>query len=342
MMNKLTFKYLMTTAALLGALSASAQTTFKIATVVPDGTAWITTMRAGSDEIEERTEGRVKFKFYTGGVQGNDNQVRRKMRIGQLHGGVFTSGGMRTFQKDSELFGLPLLFENYEEVAYVRSKMDGKIRQLIEDQGFVTFGFAGGGFAYLMSNGPISSRTAMQGLKIWIPEGDEVARRASQTLGIAPVSLPLTDVLTGLQTELLDTVMGPPIGVLVMQWHTVVTHITDLPIAYAYATLLIDGRAFGKISEADQAVVREVMEAIYVGFDKQDIADNQEALAALRADGLQMVTLEPGQPEEWKALIRASNRKVAEEGIFDITLLDELNCYLEAYRAQADDANCAR
>ena len=71
--------------------------TLKIATIVPDGTDWMATLRATTDEIERRTEGRVNFKIYGGGVQGNDAQVRRKMRVGQLHGGVFTSGGMRAF-----------------------------------------------------------------------------------------------------------------------------------------------------------------------------------------------------------------------------------------------------
>ncbi len=320
---------------------AMAQTTLKIATIVPDGTDWMANMRAASDEIEERTSGRVNFKFYGGGIQGTDAQVRRKMRIGQLHGGVFTSGGLRAFEKNAELYGLPMLFRDYEEVAYVRQRMDGKIRSLLEGAGYVNFGFAGGGFAYLVSNSPIRGRDDMKGLKIWIPEGDQIAHLASDALGISAVTLPLTDVLTGLQTELIDTVMGPPVGVIVMQWHTAMSYITDIRIAYAFATMVIDARVFNRISEADREIVREVMEREYRGIDEQGVADDRDAYQALLDEGLEPVSLPPREEEAWQSLISASNRDAAEKGVFDEALLDELECYLRAFRTQSSDAGCS-
>jgi len=99
---------------LLGLISTANAQTIKLATIAPEGSSWMNSMRAGAAEINERTEGRVKFKFYGGGVQGNDKQVLRKMRIGQLHGGAFTSNGLIDVQKDSQLYALPMLFSNYE------------------------------------------------------------------------------------------------------------------------------------------------------------------------------------------------------------------------------------
>ena len=144
-------KILLVLISLCLAPGASAQT-IKLATIAPEGSSWMDSMRAGAAEIDERTDGRVKFKFYGGGVQGNDKQVLRKMRIGQLHGGAFTSNGLIDVQRDSQLYALPMLFDNLEEVRFVRSRMDDKLRGLIEDAGYVNFGFAGGGFARLMSN----------------------------------------------------------------------------------------------------------------------------------------------------------------------------------------------
>ena len=103
-------------AALALAGPAPAATTIKIATIVPDGTGWMKDMRAAAAEIEQRSEGRVKFKLYAGGVQGTDAQVLRKMRIGQLHGGAFTNGGMRLFHPDAEIYGLPMMFRNLDEI----------------------------------------------------------------------------------------------------------------------------------------------------------------------------------------------------------------------------------
>ena len=214
--------------------------TLKIATLAPEGSIWMVEMRAGAKVIESRTEGRVKFRFYGGGVQGNDNQVRRKMRIGQLHGATFTSGTLGEFVADTEVYALPLTFNNMDEVLYVRERMDSKIRQLLEDNGQVNFGIAGAGVGYLMSNEPIQRLDDMSGQKTWVQEGDEIAYGAFKSLGISPVTMPLTDVLTGLQTELLDSVSVSPVGAVVLQLHTKLKYITDLQLSYVYGALIID------------------------------------------------------------------------------------------------------
>jgi TRAP-type C4-dicarboxylate transport system substrate-binding protein len=158
----------------LGSAHALAQT-IKIATIAPEGSSWMKDMRAGAKAIEKHTEGRVKLKYYAGGVQGNDKQVQRKMRTGQLHGGAFTSGALNMFQKEADLFSLPLMFSTIEEARFVRSHLEAELRQRMEDAGYVNFGFAAAGFAYMMSNKPMRNLADMNGQKIWIPEGDPVS-----------------------------------------------------------------------------------------------------------------------------------------------------------------------
>lgn len=321
-------------------VTAHATTTLKIATVIPDGTDWMKTMREGIAEIEERTAGRVEIKIYGGGVQGNDAQIRRKMRVGQLHGGVFTSGGLRAFQKDAEIYGLPRLFRNYDEVAYVRERMDEEIYRRLEEAGFITFGYAGGGFAHLVSNSPVRTQEDLRGIKLWIPEGDRVAQLTTEAMRVSPASLPITDVLTGLQTDLIDTVMGPPVGIIVMQWHTAMNYITDLKLAYIYAGLLIDRRPWSKIAPGDQAVVREVMERIYRDFDAQGIADDEAAMAALLDQGLELVPLDDAERNAWDELFMSTNEAAAEAGAFDVELLHVLECHLAVHRGEQAEGSC--
>ncbi len=162
-------------------------TTFKIATAAPEGSGWMREMRAGATEIKQRTDGRVTIRFFAGGVMGNDKSVLRKMRVGQLHGGAFISGALNDISPDINLFGLPLIFRSYGEVDYVRSRMDTDLKQVIEEKGFVCFGFAEGGFALLMSGEPVRIIDDVRGRKIWVPEGDSVSYRAMESLGLAPV-----------------------------------------------------------------------------------------------------------------------------------------------------------
>ncbi len=316
---------------IVGAAPVLAQT-LKIATIAPEGSSWMKDMRAGAKAIEEHTNGRVKFKFYGGGVQGNDKQVQRKMRTGQLHGGAFTSGGLNKFQRDADLFALPLMFNSVEEAQYVRGHLEKELRQRLEDAGYVNFGFAAAGFAYMMSNKPMRSLQNLRGQKVWIPEGDPAGFAALRALGIAPVIMPITDVMTGLQTDLLDSVTVPPVGAVVFQWHTRLKYITDVPIAYVYASLLIDERAFSRLSPEDQQVVRDVMEGIYRKFDQNGSRENNEALQALLDSGLELATPDGGEVSEWRVIVNASHGQLAADEVFDPRLLNRIQTLLDQYR----------
>jgi len=323
------------------ASSASAKD-IKIATLAPEGTTWMIAMRAGAAEIKERTDGRVNFKFYGGGVQGNDRTVVKKMRISQLHGGAFTSNALCVFQKDAQVYALPMLFNNLEEVTYVRERMDRRLRDLLEDAGYVNFGFAGGGFAHIMSKQPISNQADMQGLKVWVPDGDPMSYGAVKAMGVSPVIMPITDVLTGLQTGLIDTIMGPPNGTIILQWNTAVSYITELPLAYIFAMLVIEKKVFDRLQPADQAIVREVMERVYLGFDEQGDADNKAAYKALLDDGMTPVEPDAEKLDAWYRSVAESNHKLAGEGVVSVDLLNEIECYVSAYRAGDMEKDCTQ
>ena len=272
----------------------------KIATLSPEGTFWMKHMRAGAKEIKEKTQGRVKFKFYPGGVMGNDENVLRKIRIGQLQGGAITIGSLSQSTPDTTIYGLPYLFSSLDDAAEIRKTTDPMLSTLIEENGFVNFGFAQGGFTYLMSKEPIRSLDDLRQRKSWIPEKSDVGLSIYRYVGVSPVSLSLSDVLTGLQTGLIDTVVTSPIGALALQWHTHIKYVTDQPVNYLTAMLIIDKKAFHKLSESDQAVVSDVMGKVYRKIDEQNKVDNIAARQALINQGVKFIKLSDSEKEEWE------------------------------------------
>jgi len=307
--------------------------TLKIATVTPEGSQWMKDMRAGAKEIKERTEGRVQIKYYGGGVMGNDQKVLSRIRIGSLQGGAFTPTALAAQYSGLNLYGLPMVFDSEEEAAFVRSKLDSKLSAGLEEAGFVNFGFAAGGFAVLMSNTPITRFDDLKGKKVWIPEGDSISREAMEALSLSPVTLPLTDVLTGLQTGLIDIVGMSPIGALVLQWHTKVKYISDLPLLYTLGFMAIDKRAFNKLSNDDQAIVREVMGRIYRNFDRQNLVDNRGARDAMLNTGIETVAFEVAEYQKVRDILMATNAKLGEQGMFSKELYDEMLKYVAEYRS---------
>jgi TRAP-type C4-dicarboxylate transport system substrate-binding protein len=312
--------------------------TLKIATVTPEGSQWMKDMRAGAKEIKERTGGRVQIKYYGGGVMGNDTKVLGKIRIGALQGGAFTPTALSNLYPDLNIYGMPLVFNSEEEAAYVRGKLDGRLQDGLEEAGFVSFGFASGGFAIIMSNTPVRTLADLKGKRVWVPEGDDISYASMEAMSLAPVTLPLTDVLTGLQTGLIDIVAMSPIGALVLQWHTKVKYVTEIPLAYTLGFMAIDKKAFAKLSEEDQTVVREVMERTYVNFDRANLIDNADARDALLKSGIESVDYDEEELARIREVLLASNRRLGEQGKFDLDIYDEMLRLAEEYRDTAGAA----
>ncbi len=324
--------------ALIFSLPAHA-VTLKIATVTPEGSQWMKDMRSSAKEIKERTEGRVTIKYYGGGIKGDDKKVLGQIRIRQLQGGAFTPSALSSQYSDLNLYGMPLIFNSDDEAAYVRSRLDERLRQGLEDAGFVNFGFAAGGFANIMSGTPVRSLEDLKGKRVWVPEGDSISYASMQALSLSPVTLPLTDVLTGLQTGLIDIVLIPPVVALIMQWHTKVKYVTRVPLVYTYGFMAVDKKTFEKISLADQAVVREVMDNTYRNFNDVNLLDNEGAYEALVNSGIEPVEFDREEFEKTRELLLASNRKLGEQGEFTLELYDEIIRYVEEYRSEQSVAD---
>jgi TRAP-type C4-dicarboxylate transport system substrate-binding protein len=320
-------------AALFVSAGHAAAAELKIASVAPDGSHWMQEMRASADLIRERTGGRVSLKFYPGGVMGNDAQVLRKVRVGQLQGGAFTAGGLAERYSSLNLYGIPFLFRSLDEVDHVRDRLDAKLMDGLEQAGFVSFGFIEGGFANLLSHEPVSSVDDIRRKKVWVPEGDQISFLAMQELGLSPVVLPLTDVLTGLQTGLIEIAFASPVAALVLQWHTKVKYITDLPISYSMGIVAIEREAFRKLDGADQAVVREVLGGVATRLDSAARADNARANDVLLAAGLTSVPVNGANVVEWRRTIEGMYPRLRERPDIDARMFDELLAVLAEYRA---------
>lgn len=324
-----------TAAALLLALASPSgfAKVLKIATVSPEGSGWMKTMRAAGKDIEEATEGRVKLKFYPGGVMGNDSAVLRKIRIRQLHGAALTGGSLRQFYPDVEAYSLPLLFRSFAEVDHVRQTMDSKILKGIADGGFISFGLAEGGLAYAMSDTPVTQVDQLREKKVWAPANDKAALQAMRAFDISPYPLELSNVLVSLQTGMINSVATSPIAAIALQWHTQVKYISDLPLMYFFATLVLEKRAFEGLSAADQRVVRKRLGDSFADIDQQNRKDNENAFAALQQQGLKVVNIPEADRQAWYQRANDATAQIIEDGLVSHDFYSEMQRLLKEFRS---------
>jgi len=306
----------------------------KIATIAPAGTSWMKEMKKGAKAIKEKTEGRVKIKFYPGGVMGNDQSVHRKIRINQLQGGAFSASGMSHIDSAIQALSLPMLFKSFEEVDYVRAKIDEKIKQHVEQNGFVILGISEGGFARIMSSKPINNLQDIRDSKVWIPEGDELVQQSFDTMGITPIALPLSDVFTGLQTGLIETISATSTGAIAFQWHSKVSHMVDIPVLYVIGVFAVSQKAFNKIKSEDQIIVKDEMNKVFSTIGKLNRKDNIDATAALQTQGIIAITPSSEEIERWQNFSDQSIQVMIDSGKIDKTIVNEIQQLLSEFRKQ--------
>lgn len=308
--------------------------TFKISTLYPDGTAILVALKNAAKEIDTNTKGRVKFKFYPGGVMGDDKAVFRKIRIGQLHGAITQGGAVAQFYKDSQVYNTPLAFKNFEEVDYVRSKMDQGIIDGLEKSGWITFGLIDGGFAYVMANQPVKNVSDLRQQKLWLPANDPASEKASKAFEVKPIVLNIGEVLTSLQTGAINAIAVPPGIALTLQWFSRVKYMTDLPLMYAYGLMTIQKKSFSKLSPEDQKVTRDTLLQVFKKLDADNRQDAIKAFDAIKNQGIEIVVPEENDLKEWQTYGDRATADLISRNEFSQAILDILNGHLKDFRSK--------
>jgi TRAP-type C4-dicarboxylate transport system substrate-binding protein len=278
----------------------------KVATLAPEGSPWVDALRAIDADLREATASTLGLRIYPGGVQGEEEVIIRKMRVGQLHAAGFGGTGVSKLFPDVLALETPFLFSNYDEIDYVLEQMRDYYTAGYADNGYVLLGWVDVGFIHLLSKGPIAGIDDLKELKVWRLQDEPITGVLFKKAGVTSVPLSIPDVLLGLQTNLVEVVYASPAAAIILQWFTKVTHFTDLPINYALGAFLMDKRVFDQLPP-EQA---ELLRSISWKHMRQEVAHNREqnaeALEILELQGLTRVVPPEAEIRRFRALVDES------------------------------------
>src|SRR6185312_10738641 len=292
-MKRLAFAVAFALFALCSSGVARAQATLKIATLAPEGSAWMVSFHEWAKNVEEHTGGKVKVKFFAGGTAGDERDAVRKMRLGQLNGAAVTAIGLGLINSEVRVLELPMLIDTYAELDYVRNKLDAELRQKFVDKGYVLLAWGDVGPVHIFSNSPIKSKADLANLKLWAWVDDALVKELFHQLGVNGVPLGVPDVLPSLQTGLINACYGSPLSTLALQWYTKVKYMTSMHISQAIGATVITKKEFDKLDPATQKTLMADSLAFQVKLLKTLRSENDKALVSMKNAGLQVVESPP-------------------------------------------------
>ncbi len=307
---------------------------FKIATIAPEGSTWMKLMIELDRRVREETGGAVGFRFYPGGQQGSDLDALRKIRSGQIQGAGLTGVGLGEIEPSLRIFELPFMFRTNEEIDAGHRMLDPIFTERLRGRGFQLLGWADVGFVYLFSQTPVRSVSDLRAQKTWLWEGDPLAEALLDELGVSPVPLNITDVLTSLQTGIVNTVYVTPYACLSLQWFSRLKCMTDARITNGMGAVIVSTAAYDRLSAEQKAIVERICSDVFTRLIAATRQQNDEAAAAILERSITRIEPDASAMIEFEAIGRKVWDRLAGT-LYERELLEKLTAAVTAARQGA-------
>lgn len=317
--------------ALVPPAGAQPKITLKFATLAPEGSAWMQAFDRARQDVLEATKGEVALKVFPAGVLGEEKDVLFKIKVGQVDGGAFMGFGIGRICPDARSLMFPLIFNTYEEVDAVFSALLPHLEKQCLENGFVALGWTEVGFSYLFSTKPVRTLADLRAAKPWLTPGEEMLNELFAAGRVNGIPVTVADVLTALQTGLIQTIYSPPLAAVAMQWHTRVRYRNDLRLVYSFGGVFLAERAWKNVPEAYRPVLKEIFQRRARELTEQVRRSDAEALRVLADQGIETLVSPPAALQEFRAVSREGMKK-AEGRLFSREASDRVRQSLEAFR----------
>lgn len=321
-------------AALLSAPGAAdAQIIIKMATLVPDGSSWHQVLKETAAEWNKVSGGKVQVRLYAGGTAGDDPDVVRKMNLGTLNAAVLTSVGVAAIDDSVYAMGIPMAFNDYDEVYYVLDKMRPNLEASMLQKGYVVLNWADGGWVHYFTKKPVAVPNDLKALKMFTWAGDTDSVELWRDLGYNPVPLPSTELATALQTGLVESFSAPPQVAVITRYYENAKNMTDLNWALLLGATVIKKDVWDRIPADIQPKLIEVAREAGRKLQAEVRRSGDADVAAMKTRGLNVVPVDAKARALWTALAESTYPKIRGK-IIPAAAFDEALKYRDEYRNQ--------
>jgi len=304
----------------------------KVGTLAPEGTPWHDALKEVGAKWKKASGGQITLTIF-GGTQGEEADMIRKMRGGQLQMGAFTTVGLETITKEMSALWIPLLFQTYDELDYVRGKIDARMEKALGEKGFVVLNWGDAGWVKYFAKKPIPTLKALQEQKLFVWSGSSESEEMYKDAGFTIEPGATTDILMSLQRGRIEAFPAPATLALANQWFGLAKNMMDIKFAPVVGATIITKAAWEKIDPKLRPTLLTLAQETGAKYTPKIRGMETEAIDAMVKNGLQIQKLTPQAEQEWQQTAEKFYPKIRGT-IVPADLFDEVRRLVMEYRAQ--------
>jgi TRAP-type C4-dicarboxylate transport system substrate-binding protein len=283
----------------LASVASHGQTVIKMGTIAPEGSIWHDTLLKIREQWQTISAGRVELRIYAGGVLGGEDEMIRKMQRRGLDALAISGSGLPLIDSIVDCLSMPLMFESYAELDAVRAGVAPQLESKLREKGYEVLSWSEAGWVHFFAKQPVRTLDDLRQLRLWVAAGDPANEQIARELNFRVVPLPVTDMLTGLQTGLIEVIDVPPLFALLDRSYEAAPYMTELRFAPLNAATVMTAAAWNRIPadlhEPFRRVAREQAAQLRVEIDRFE----QDAIAEMVKRGLTLVDVDGNARAQW-------------------------------------------
>src|SRR5580658_2138056 len=286
---------------LFGSLTpALPQTVIKLGTLAPEGSPWHQSLQVMAQRWRTISGGQVKLVIYPGGVLGDEPDMVNKMRIGQIQAAGLSGAGLSGIEPGVMALQIPMMFDSYEELDYVRERVAPRLEKMMEARGYLVLNWGDVGWVHFFTTRPVTRLSEMRNMKLFTWAGDNDTLELWKANGFHAVPLAATDILTGLQTGLIDAVPTTPLYALLNQSFGIARNMIDVKWAPLVGATVITRRMWDSLPAPSRADMLKAAREAGVGMRDSIRKMGDEAVVTMQKRRLQVIHVDAAAVDEWR------------------------------------------
>jgi TRAP-type transport system periplasmic protein len=274
------------------------------------------------ERLRTYSGGRLRARLYGGGVAGDERDVIRKMRIGQLEGAALSSVGLGQLVRSVLVLQVPGLFSSREQVARVRRALAADFARQFESAGFILLGWGDVGDRRMFSKQRITRPSDLKTARPWVWREDPIGPELLSIIGANGVPLALPEVMAALQTDMVDTVTATALAAVGLQWFRFVKYMSKSTGEPVVGATVVRKAWFDALPHDSQQALERASSEVESALAQQVLREDERAAKVLVQRGIIEVDLMQRR-DEWEPVVTELGKRLSGR-LFSRELLEKV------------------